>query len=109
MSSDAVDSRPIDERLHFGIARKRLLGVVYQGRLRVAEPHDYGLMNGKPRLLVYQLHAEKADGGRPAKGWRLFDVARIEACEVLEQTFAGSRGGQHRRHIAWDVVFARVE
>lgn len=94
--------------MHFAIAYKRLVGVAYQGRLRVAEPHDYGVMKGKPRLLVYQLHAEKAARGKPSKGWRLLDVAKIEACEVLEQTFAGSRGRQHQRHVAWDVVFARV-
>jgi hypothetical protein len=49
-----------------------------------------------------------AAGGR-AQGWRLLELAKIGACKVLEQTFAGSRGDRHQEHMRWDAVFARVE
>ena len=103
------DNAPLPAKFRFAIARKRLLGIGYHGRLRIVEPHDFGAMSGKAKLLVYQLHADGADDKKPATGWRLLEVAKIEVCSVLEQTFAGSRGDSHHEHMTWDAVFARVE
>jgi hypothetical protein len=97
------DDAPVPAKLRFAIAHKRLLGLEYNAKLRVAEPHDFGAMNGTSKLLVFQLLVDRA------QGWRLLDVAKIGACQVLEQTFAGSRGGSHQQHMKWDAVFARVE
>jgi hypothetical protein len=83
--------------------------VEYNGRLRIAEPHDFGAMHGTSKVLVYQLHADGAAPGASAQGWRLLDLAKIGVCKVLEQTFAGSRGDSHEQHMHWDAVFARVE
>jgi hypothetical protein len=103
------DDAPVPAKLRFAIAHKRLLGIEYQGRLRVAEPHDFGAMNGTARLLVYQLLVDGAASGNPEQGWRLLDVAKISVCKVLGETFAGSRGDSHEQHTHWDAVFARVE
>jgi len=103
------DEAPVPAKLRFAIANKRLLGIEYNARLRVVEPHDFGAMNGTSRLFVYQLLVDGAAGGDRAQGWRLLDVGKITACKVLEQTFAGSRGDTHQEHLRWDAVFARVE
>lgn len=103
------DDAPVPAKLRFAIAHKRLLGFEYNARLRVAEPHDFGAMNGTMKLLVYQLLVDGAAAGNRAQGWRLLDVAKIGACKVLAETFAGSRGDSHERHMQWDAVFARVE
>lgn len=103
------DDAPVPAKLRFAIAHKRLLGLEYQGRLRIAEPHDFGAMKGAAKLLVYQLLVDGAAPGKPVHGWRLLDVRKIGACKVLEQTFAGSRGDSHQQHMRWDAVFARVE
>ena len=103
------DDAPLPAKLRFAIKHKRLIGVEYNSRLRVAEPHDFGAMNGAAKLLVYQLGADGAASGGSAIGWRLLDVAKIGVCKVLEQTFAGSRGDSHSQHLRWDAVFARVE
>ena len=103
------DDAPVPAKLRFAIAHKRLLGLEYNARLRVAEPHDFGAMNGTSKLLVYQLLVDGAAEGTRAQGWRLLDVGKIGACKVLEQTFAGSRGDSHEQHMRWDAVFARVE
>ena len=100
---------PVPAKLRFAIAHKRLLGVDYGGRLRIAEPHDFGAMNGTAKVLVYQLHVDGATAGARAHGWRLLDVAKIASCNVLDETFAGSRGASHEQHMRWDAVFARVE
>jgi hypothetical protein len=110
MSATPDDSASLDECLRFAIAHRRLVGLSYHGRLRVVEPHDYGVIKGAERLNVYQLQAED-DGGasKPLRGWRLLYVQEIERCKVLEETFRGSRGAQHRRHRHWNAIYARVD
>jgi hypothetical protein len=103
------DEAPLPAKLRFAIAHKRLLGLEYNARLRVAEPHDFGAMNGTAKLLVYQLLVDGAAPDKRVQGWRLLEVRKIGACKVLEQTFAGSRGDSHSQHMGWDAVFARVE
>jgi hypothetical protein len=103
------DDAPVPAKLRFAIAHKRLLGLEYNARLRVAEPHDFGAMNGTSKLLVYQLLVDGGATGDRAQGWRLLDVAKISVCQVLEQTFLGSRGDAREQHLRWDAVFARVE
>lgn len=100
-----------DEQLRFAIAGKRLIQLKYNGRMRIAEPHDYGVKNEARKLLVYQLRASGAatQDRKPARGWRLLEVSKIEECSVLDQTFAGSRGQSSQRHIVWDELFVRVE
>jgi hypothetical protein len=99
---------PLDRQLRFAIAHKRLIEVHYGGRLRVAEPHDYGVQNGIAKLLVYQLRARGGAPDATARGWRLLDVGKIGICAVSDATFAGSRANASQRHFTWDEVFARV-
>ena|SRR5205807_2831849 len=88
------------------IAEIRLLRFVFGGKERIAEPHDYGLHKGLVRLLCYQIGGKSTTGPLPA--WRLMDVAKMSDVEILEQTFAGSRGDASQQHHHWDRVFARV-
>jgi predicted DNA-binding transcriptional regulator YafY len=98
--------RTIDEQLRSAIAGKRLVKLRYSGRVRVVEPHDYGVQKGAVRLLAYQ---QQSFGPRKSeRGWRLFDVAKIEELAVLDTVFEGSRGASHQTHHVWDVVYARV-
>jgi hypothetical protein len=98
----------LDRQLRFAIAHKRLIEVRYGGRRRLAEPHDYGMKNGSPKLLIYQLRSGGAAPGADARGWRLLDVGKISICAVSESTFAGSRADSSQQHFVWDEVFARV-
>jgi hypothetical protein len=104
---DMGSSISIDERLRFAIANKRLVQLRYHGRSRVAEPHDYGVQKGIERLFVFQLRAT-GPSREGVRGWRLLDLAKIEECVVLDETFAGSRGASHPSHMEWEVVYARV-
>ena len=98
----------VDEELRFAIANKRLLQVSYKGRVRVAEPHDYGVQKGVARLLAYQRSAAGSGPRKDVTGWRLLDLPKIERCLVLDETFPGSRGQAHQAHNVWDVLYARV-
>jgi hypothetical protein len=98
----------IDEKLRFAIAHRRLLQLSYHGKVRIVEPHDYGVQGGKARLLIYQISVAGQAENSKTRGWRLLDVSSITACETLKETFAGSRGRSHRQHLSWEVVYARV-
>ena|SRR5689334_13761902 len=98
----------LDSQIRFAIANKRLLRFTYDGAVRVAEPHDYGVRKGDDKLLAYQ--REKGTRKSPdARGWRWLDTSKIQGCVVLEETFAGSREAADQRHHHWDVLYARVE
>ena len=71
-----------------------------------AEPHDYGVIDGTERLLIFQLHGP--DSGRPPSAGGLLDVVKIESCVVTDQTFAGSRGQSHQKHYQGETLYARV-
>ena len=96
MNSDATP----DQRLLTAIGQKRLIGLRFKGSVRVAEPHDYGIRDGRETLLAYQLE--------PETGWRWFEIERMSDLRVLERTFAGSRATPSGKHHQWDVLFARV-
>ena len=97
----------MNENILDAIASRRLVGLVYESRRRVVEPHDYGVRGGVERLLAYQVRGESRSGRVP--GWRDLEVSKIRDLVVLDDTFPGSRGASHRHHKPWDVVFARVE
>jgi hypothetical protein len=70
------------EALH----RRRAVHLRYGGAWRVVHPHAMGpTRTGKRAILCWQT----AGGGRSgvAEGWRLFDLSRIEAAEMLGAAF----------------------
>ena len=89
----------LDAKIRTAIADKRLIKVGYNGSARVAEPHDYGIQRGTIKLLVFQ---------RQPEGWRLLECSKIESLEILVPPFPGSRGRDHKQHMIWDELFARV-
>lgn len=99
---------PLDYRIRFAIAHRRLIEVTYQRFARLAEPHDYGKKDGIDRLLIYQLRGP-ARPGQSSTGWRRLDIPKIESLTVLDAEFPGSRGTQQQHHLDWDVLYARVK
>jgi hypothetical protein len=106
----ANQSPSLDQQLRFAINNRRLIRITYEGTLRMGEPHDYGVQRGIPKLLFYQLRRAGTDNHwRVVTGWRGLVASKIEACEVMVDTFRGSRGSQHEQHQSWDEIFARVK
>jgi hypothetical protein len=103
-----ADDDSIDARIRTAIAGRRLVEVRYQGSARIAEPHDYGIQNGRERLLVFQCRGP-ARPGFASTGWRLLDTSKVEALSVLDEPFHGSRGQSHNAHYQWDAVYERVK
>ena len=90
------------------ISEKRLIEFVYKtGRLRVAEPHDYGIRRGSERLLVFQIVGDSRSG--TPRSWKELEVAGLRQLRLLDRRFPGSRADAAQHHLAWDMLFARVE
>ena len=98
----------LDSQLRFAIATKRLIRFTYESAVRLAEPHDYGVRDGAPKLLAYQ----RRKAGRKdhhVRGWRWLDLSKIQDCIVLADSFGGTRETADQQHHHWDVLYARVD
>lgn len=95
-----------DRLIRSAIAQTRLIRFQLGGLVRIAEPHDYGIMNGTLRLFVFQVGGASRSGRLP--DWRLVTVTEASAFETLERTFAGPRPMGSRKHQKWDRLFASV-
>jgi hypothetical protein len=95
-----------DRLLRRAIAARRLIRFTLAGCDRVAEPHDYGIQNGRLRLFFYQVGGNSSSG--TPLGWRWADLDKLSALELLDDTFAGARITPSGRHIAWDALLASV-
>jgi len=100
-----IDSQK-DHFIRQAIREKRLLHFTYTGKIRIAEPHDYGVQGGKVRLLSYQVGGESNSGRLPA--WRWLDVDGMSGIALESEHFKGSRGTDSTQHHKWDQLYARV-
>src|SRR5688500_17065283 len=96
----------MDRPLCVAIAERRLVTFSLDGLRRIAEPHDYGIIDGVARLFFYQVGGESRSG-RPY-GWRWGVLDKISDLQVLDDRFAGSRPAPSGRHIRWDTLIATV-
>jgi hypothetical protein len=95
-----------DQLLCGAIAERRLVTFFLDGFRRVAEPHDFGIIDGVARLFFYQVGGESRSG-RPV-GWRWAVLPRISGLQILGETFSGPRPVSSGRHIHWDTLIATV-
>jgi hypothetical protein len=101
----AIDAK-VDEVLRTAIQQRRLVRLVYQNRQRIVEPHDYGVQNGSPKLLAYQIAGESS-GKLP--GWRWIQADLISDITLLDQTFPGGRAITSGKHHKWEAIALRVQ
>ena len=70
-----MDAINLDRLLRRAIAERRLVSFTLAGHHRIAEPHDYGIHKGRPRLFFYQLSGASLSN-RPL-GWRWADLDKL--------------------------------
>lgn len=96
----------MDEQLRRAIAELRLIAFSYGGCERLAEPHDYGVIDGETRLFFFQVGGASSSGR--ALGWRWAVVAKISGLRLLDERFSGPRPVPSGRHQRWDKLLASV-
>jgi hypothetical protein len=95
----------LHDLLYGAIEDKRLVRFKYKNKVRIVEPHDYGIQKGIARLLSWQIGGQ-SNGRIP--GWRWFDVAEMHDCEMLDKHFPGNRDVPSGKHHQWEEIFIRV-
>jgi hypothetical protein len=75
MKRDSENSGNLDQLLRTAIHAKRLVTFALDGTRRVGEPHDYGIINGVPKLFFWQTGGESRSG-RPV-GWRWAETRTV--------------------------------
>jgi hypothetical protein len=88
------------------IRGRRLVSFDLNGCQRIAEPHDYGIMNGRRRLFFFQVGGS-SNSGKPL-GWRVADLTKLSNLRPLNQHFAGPRPSLSGRHQKWQRLIASV-
>src|SRR5262245_45761456 len=93
-----------DGLIRAAIAERRMIRFRFDDLDRIAEPHDYGLIQGTPRLLVWQVAGGSRSGRLP--DWRLVGLDKASGLELLDGRFDGPRPTD--RHYHWERLFASV-
>jgi hypothetical protein len=95
----------VDELLRTAIEHRRIIRLRYRDKDRIVEPHDYGIQNGSPKLLAYQIGGSSS-GKLP--NWRWMDINMISGLQLLDRTFQGGRPTPSGKHHKWDQLYIRV-
>ena len=108
LGSASYPSTPVHDALYFAIANKRLIRFKYKKEhdLRTAEPHDYGIMGGSAKLLVYQTEGFSNTSSLPC--WKVLNVEDLHSLRILKKSFLGGRPVPSAKHKKWDQIFIRV-
>lgn len=89
------------------IAAKRLLRFDYDGHVRVAEPHTYGIDTRSQRVLVaYQVGGGSRSG--ESVGWKTFREDEMRGIVALDDRFARPRDGYRRNDPAFVTIIAQL-
>jgi hypothetical protein len=88
------------------IEHRRMIRVIYHGKLRIAEPHDHGILNGCVQLPAWQVDGSSS---LPLPNRLLMKVDDITDMHILPETFPGGRPTAFGKHVKWDKLFIRVK
>jgi hypothetical protein len=89
------------------IARRELIEFSYKGYPRIAEPHVYGIKDGKRQILIFQVGGLASSG--KIQDWRRVDLEDISGLKVAGGQFVARKEGRTPDHDKWDTVIASVE
>jgi hypothetical protein len=88
------------------ITNRNIIEFSYHGYQRIAEPHVYGIHNGKRQILVYQIGGLTSSGKIP--DWRRINLDEISNVKVTTEKFSGPRM-EASKHSDWDTIIAVVK
>ena len=97
----------MDELITSAIEDKHLIEFRYHDLLRIAEPHVYGVLDGKRQLLTYQVGGQSSSGDLP--NWRRVNLDEVSGLRVLDERFAGPRPRPSGKSDRFDRVIAVVK
>ena len=68
------------------VKQKKVIEFIYDGEIRVVEPHCYGLTTkGNEAIRAYQIAGYSSSG---TMGWKLYDLSKVEDIQVHDEVFS---------------------
>lgn len=89
------------------IEERRLLMFAYGDRMRIVEPHIYGMNTAGHEALSAWMRAGLSRSD-PAGGWRMFRADDLREVQLLPETFEGPREGYNPDDRSFVRVFRRL-
>ncbi len=96
----------LDNAIRAAISNRNIIEFAYHGYDRIAEPHVYGIHEGRRQILVYQIGGDTSSGGLPE--WRRINVDQISSLRITPQNFSGPRPYSSGEHSNFDEILAVV-
>ncbi|MEA9415424.1 hypothetical protein [Flavobacterium sp. PL02] len=88
------------------IENKNLVEFNYDDELRIVEPHCYGLSTKNNEILrAYQVDGYSSSG---KMGWKLYDLAKAEDINILEDSFERSRNGYNQGDKSMSTIYSEL-
>src|SRR3954452_7613509 len=88
------------------IKQRGMMRLLYDGKVRIIEAHDHGILNVSDQLLAWQVVGFSS---RPLPNWLLMKVDEMVELTTLPDKFSGGRPTRSGEHIKWDKLFIRVQ
>ena len=78
----------------------------YESKLRIVEPHCYGITTaGNEGLRAFQTDGYSSSG---KMGWKMYDLGKAENLEIMAETFISPRQGYTKGDRGMDKIFAEL-
>lgn len=96
----------MDSKIINAIRNQNLIEFYYEGGTRTVEPHCYGMTTvGNQGLRAFQVDGYSSSG---KMGWKIYDLGKASAIEVLDDTFSSSRPGYNKGDKGMDRIFQEL-
>lgn len=89
------------------IANRELIEFIYRGYPRVAEPHAYGIRDGKRQIVIFQVGGLSSAG--TIQDWRRISLDEISGLKATGIKFGGPRADRPAEYDNWDTIISVVK
>jgi hypothetical protein len=89
------------------IRRRAVIEFYYDGGMRTVEPHCHGTSTSGNEVLRGYQTGGYSESGKPVE-WKLFDVSKMSALTITNQTFAQNRPSYNPNDKQMSVVHCHV-
>ncbi len=97
----------VADAIRNAITAKHVIQFTYNGLTRIAEPHVFGIKNGKLELLIFQIAGQSSSGNLP--NWRLVELNKIKDLQIINDTFPGKRPTSTGQHVDFSTIIDIVK
>jgi hypothetical protein len=87
------------------IKQKRVIELIYDGEIRIVEPHCYGLTTkGNEAIRAFQIDGYSSSG---IMGWKMYDLSKADNIQIHAEIFA-VRAGYKRGDKGMSRIFCEL-